>query len=253
MFGIRRVQNAIGRRALLWRSRRRTSRRWQGSPLVVLPGVMDPIATRVGSWLAEVIVAEVQPGEAWLDMGCGTGIVSLAIVASGARSTAVDVDPICVANAAENAALRGLDVETVESDHLRSLPTDRRWNAIVYNPPFWPGDPARSGFGRPPPGAADLGRAFHGGADFAVLRAFLAEATPRADRIYVALSEAAPEFERATEVLSGAEVVRRDRRGGECLVLYRLWCPGSPKATGAVMAEVGSACYPGTVVTEAPR
>lgn len=253
MFGIRRVQNAIGRRALLWRGRRRTTRRWAGAPLVVLPGVMDPVATRVGAWLAERIVSEVRPGESWLDMGCGTGIVSLAIAARGARATAVDVDAVCVANAAENAALRRLPVETVESDHFGTVPPDRRWDAIVYNPPFWPGDPRDSAFGPPRPGAADLGRAFHGGHDFAVLRAFLVAAAPRATRIYVALSEAAPAFGRAVEALGPAETVFRERRGGEWLVLYRLWCPRSPKAGSTLMAEEGVACYPGTVETEAPR
>lgn len=236
MFGIRRVQNAVGRRALLWRSRRRTTRAWGGAPLVILPGVLDPIATRVGAWLAEVIAGEAQAGERWLDMGCGTGIVGLALAARGTVTTAVDIDPVCVANARENAALRRLAMEVVQSDHFAGLDPDRRWDAVVYNPPFWLGDPRSGGFAAPPPGAADLGRAFHGGEDFSVLRAFLAEAPHRATRIYVALSESAPAWPRAVDAMKGAEVVLRERREGETLVLHRLWCPGSPKGSPTIMA-----------------
>lgn len=52
----------------------------------------------------------VQGGEKVLDLGCGSGILSIAALRLGAeRAFACDVDPTCVTVASENAALNGVD------------------------------------------------------------------------------------------------------------------------------------------------
>ena len=52
----------------------------------------------------------IQGGESVLDLGCGSGILSIAALRLGAaRALACDVDPACVTVASENAALSGLD------------------------------------------------------------------------------------------------------------------------------------------------
>ncbi len=43
-----------------------------------------------------------------LDVGCGSGILSIAAAMLGARVTAIDLDPVCVESAKENAARNGL-------------------------------------------------------------------------------------------------------------------------------------------------
>ncbi len=43
-----------------------------------------------------------------LDVGCGSGILSIAAAMLGARVTAIDLDPVCVEAAKENAARNGL-------------------------------------------------------------------------------------------------------------------------------------------------
>ncbi len=48
------------------------------------------------------------PGASVLDVGCGSGILSIAAAKLGARVTAIDLDPVCVASAKENAARNGL-------------------------------------------------------------------------------------------------------------------------------------------------
>lgn len=211
MFGVQRARNAIGRRLLLWRSRRPYVRRWEGGPLLVLPGVLDPVATRVGAWLAGVVAAEARGGEAWLDMGSGSGVVGLALAARGARVTCVDIDPTCVRNTRTNAELRRVEVEVLEGDHFAPV-ADRRFDAVVYNVPFWPGEP----------GDGPFDRSFFAGEDFSTVRAFAADARSRAGRVYVALSEAGARHTEAVAALGPAERIRRERVGGEWLVLYRL-------------------------------
>lgn len=53
------------------------------------------------------------PGQTVLDIGCGSGILSIAAVLLGAeRATGIDIDPVAVKVAQENAALNGLSAKT---------------------------------------------------------------------------------------------------------------------------------------------
>ncbi|MDP2312555.1 MAG: methyltransferase domain-containing protein [Pseudomonadota bacterium] len=203
----------VGRRWLLWQARRAYVRDWGTVPLLVLPGVLDPVATKVGEWLASVAAAHARPGERWVDMGCGTGIVGLALAERGAVVTAIDIDPVCVRNARANAALLGRPVDVVESDLFAALPApERRFDRVVYNVPFWPGDPS----GRP------FGRAMYAGADFAAIRAFVAAFPAHADEAWVVLSEHGGDFAGAHAALGPCTLVRREHVRGEWLSLYAL-------------------------------
>lgn len=80
----------------------------------------------------ETILAE-SPGLDLLDVGCGSGILSIAAVLSGAReATGVDIDPDAVRIAAENAALNGV----AEKLHLSDTPVgslEGTWPLVVAN------------------------------------------------------------------------------------------------------------------------
>lgn len=73
----------------------------------------------------ETVVKEVaaQPGERWLDVGCGTGELAMMAAASGAEITGVDLAPVLVATATRQAAERGVDVAFQVAD-AEDLPFD---------------------------------------------------------------------------------------------------------------------------------
>lgn len=202
-----RLTNPVRARWLAWRGRRPYVRRWAEGPLLVLPGVLDPVATKVGAWLAEVVPPLTRPGERWVDMGCGTGIVGLALVGRGVEALAVDVDPQAVRNARVNGELRGTPLPAVESDLFEGVPG--RWDGVVYNVPFWPGEP----------GAGRFDRSFFAGEDFRAIRRYAAEAPARARRVLVALSQAGADHARAREAFGPAEARATALVGGETLVL----------------------------------
>ncbi len=212
---------ALGRRWHLHRALRPYVCDWSGTPLLVLPGVLDPVATKVGAWLASVAAAHARPGERWVDMGCGTGIVGLALAEVGAVVTAIDIDPACVRNARANAALLSRAVEVVESDLFTALPAPRapdgRFDRVVYNVPFWPG-PRSDATGRPRP----FGRAMYAGADFAAIRAFVSAFPAHAHEAWVVLSEHGGDFAGARAALGPATRIERARVRGEWLSLYAL-------------------------------
>jgi ribosomal protein L11 methyltransferase len=58
----------------------------------------------------ELLETAVQPGDSMLDLGCGSGILSVASVLLGAKqAVAVDIDPVAEHVARENAAMNGVD------------------------------------------------------------------------------------------------------------------------------------------------
>ncbi len=183
-----------------------------GEAIIVLPGVFDPVLTKVGAWLAVEIADRVRPGERWLEIGTGSGVVACALARAGAVVTATDLDPVAARNARLNAALGDRVVEVREGDLFVPV-AGERFDAVVANLPFWPGD----GAGLP------LGQAFAGGEGFALLRRFVAEFEGVAPTGYTVLSEAFAAFPEARAALgSGARLVRRQRCRGEWMDLFEL-------------------------------
>ncbi|MFZ5481482.1 MAG: methyltransferase [Myxococcota bacterium] len=198
-------------RLLEWHARRPYATLAPDGPLLVLPGVLDPVITKVGVWLARKVAEEARPGERWIDMGCGTGVVGLALAAKGCVVTCVDVDPRACRATAANAALRGLSVEVVQSDWFAAL-RGRRFDRVACNVPFWPGEPRGT-----------FGRAMYAGPAFEAVHAFVAGFAEVADEARVVLSERSPDPAGARAALGPtARLLARERVRGEWLVLYAL-------------------------------
>jgi release factor glutamine methyltransferase len=77
---------------------------------------------------------EVHPGQKVLEMGCGSGLISLYLAKAGAMVTAVDVDPFARKNTEENARLNGLPLEVIQSDLFQHV--TGRYDLVVFNPPY---------------------------------------------------------------------------------------------------------------------
>lgn len=78
-------------------------------------------------------------GQRVLDIGCGSGILSLAAAANGARSVlAIDLSPRAVAFTTFNALLNGHSNVRAEVIGLDQLSDPRPFDRILLNPPFVP-------------------------------------------------------------------------------------------------------------------
>jgi methylase of polypeptide subunit release factors len=85
---------------------------------------------------------DVQPGESVLDLGCGSGLLSMAAAKLGARLViATDVDPSSLAAARHNARINGLEsrIEVREGSWFESVGKEDRFDVIVATPPQTPG------------------------------------------------------------------------------------------------------------------
>ena len=63
-----------------------------------------------------VAFAGVKPGERVLDVGCGTGVVAVTAARAGAHVTGLDLTPVLLERAKENASIAGVEVGFIEGD-----------------------------------------------------------------------------------------------------------------------------------------
>ena len=72
-----------------------------------------------------------------LDIGCGTGIISIHLAKQGSKVTAIDLNPNAVEATGFNAVNNGTDIEILEGDLFVPV-VGRRFGTIVCNPPYLP-------------------------------------------------------------------------------------------------------------------
>lgn len=89
--------------------------------------------------LARAVHGEVRRGDRFLEVGCGTGFLSLLAAAAGAKVTATDANPQAVALARHNAKQNTLALEVLETDLLAGLTGP--FDVVAFNPPYLPTAP----------------------------------------------------------------------------------------------------------------
>lgn len=81
---------------------------------------------------------DVVPREKVLEVGCGSGVVSIHCAKNGCYVTAVDVNPRAVELARRNAEANGTDIRVLESDVYGNV--NGVFDTIVFNLPYLPVD-----------------------------------------------------------------------------------------------------------------
>ena len=69
-----------------------------------------------------------------LEIGCGSGYLSIELARLGWQVTGVDIDSQAVDVSRRNTRLAGLDVRVVQSDMFEGI--SGRFDAIIFNPPI---------------------------------------------------------------------------------------------------------------------
>lgn len=120
--------------------RRHRAWRWRRLTMNVPSGVFHPGLFFSTGVLAAEIERRRPSGLSVLDVGCGSGMLSLAAARAGAVVTAIDINAEAVRITSSNAATNGLNVEVLQSDLFESL-DNRRFDLIVVNPPYFAKEP----------------------------------------------------------------------------------------------------------------
>lgn len=122
-----------------------------GQPILVLPTVLNPVLFFTGQFLAEIVAADpsgfLKPEGSWgdasvLDLGAGSGVAAVFAARWANQVVAVDINPAAVRCARINALLHGVDdkVEALHGDLFEPV-AGRRFDLILFNPPYLPGQP----------------------------------------------------------------------------------------------------------------
>lgn len=120
--------------------RRERAYRYKGFSLRVFPGVFHPAFFFSSKYLFGFIEQLTLEGKACLEIGCGSGLLSLLMAGKKGRVTAIDISPQAVKNTALNfernkARLSG-DHKVLQSDLFDRLPR-QAFDVVVINPPYF--------------------------------------------------------------------------------------------------------------------
>ncbi|MEN0066677.1 MAG: methyltransferase [Myxococcota bacterium] len=103
------------------------------------PKVWSP--TAFAERFAEELVRHLEAGQSVLELGVGTGVLSILSARRGAEVSALDINPDAIALADENWAAQDLPIRPDRfrhSDRFSALQDDERFDLIFSNPPVLP-------------------------------------------------------------------------------------------------------------------
>jgi len=109
--------------------------------ITVLPGVFHPgfyFSTKIIIKYLEKLELK---GMHILELGAGTGLISIYAAKKGSAVTASDISQSAVNNIEKNSKMNDVNVEIVHSDLFENIPL-KKYDYIIINPPYYKKNPA---------------------------------------------------------------------------------------------------------------
>jgi release factor glutamine methyltransferase len=190
--------------------------RYKKIKITVLPGVFFPHFTLSTKLLLQFLESKELNHKTFLELGCGTGIISVFAAQKGAKVVASDINPQAIKNAELNATKNAVSIQTVLSDLFDHLPP-QQFDTIIINPPYYPRQPKN-----------DAEKAWFCGEEFEYFTK-LFPALPayfhQTSEVFMILSEDC-KFDRIQAIAEKSnlkfEVVDKKRKWGEFSLIYRI-------------------------------
>jgi release factor glutamine methyltransferase len=113
---------------------------YKGLHLIIYKGVFHPGFYRSTKLFADWLEQKELGGKSVLELGCGSGLLSLVAARRGASVTAVDINPKAVENVILNARSNNLTIKAKQSDLFSAL-SDEPFDIVLINPPYFPKTP----------------------------------------------------------------------------------------------------------------
>ena len=85
-----------------------------------------------------LMMENISPTGKCLEVGCGSGLVSVYMAGCGCDVMACDINPSALRCMEKNAAINHCEVKTVESDLFENI--SGKFDTIVFNPPYLPSE-----------------------------------------------------------------------------------------------------------------
>ncbi len=107
----------------------------------IIPGVFHPGFFFSTKLLLSFLGKQDFSGKNFLEMGCGSGLVSIVAAKKNAKVTAVDIFPEAVSCTMKNAGKNDVTISVIESDLFKSIPS-QQFDIIAVNPPYYKKTPS---------------------------------------------------------------------------------------------------------------
>lgn len=113
---------------------------YKGINVRVMPGVFHPGLFFSTKLLIEYISKYDLNDKNVLELGAGSGLISVYCAKLKANVTASDINPIAVENINQNSKLNSVIIKVIESDLFDRIET-KEFDYIIINPPYFPKNP----------------------------------------------------------------------------------------------------------------
>lgn len=113
---------------------------YKGINVRVMPGVFHPGLFFSTKLLIEYLLKIDLNDKNALELGAGSGLISVYCAKLKANVTASDINPTAVENIIKNAKLNSVNIKVVESDLFDRIET-KEFDYIIINPPYYPKNP----------------------------------------------------------------------------------------------------------------
>ncbi len=117
--------------------------KYQDLSLEVFPGVFHPGIFFSTKMLLQFVELQSLENSSVLELGAGTGIISLRAARMGARVTATDISQTAIFNIQRNAVINSISLTTLHSDLFDNIPA-AHFDWILINPPYYPKKPRKN-------------------------------------------------------------------------------------------------------------
>lgn len=138
--GLKAIANRSVKPFLQWYLRRPRMYSHNGIRIEVPPGVFHPGFFFSSKQLAHFLGTLDLHSKELLEIGCGSGFVSIAAAKRSANVTCTDLSPAAVNATKKNAAANSVKMEILQSDLFAAVP-QKKYDFIAVNPPYYPRNP----------------------------------------------------------------------------------------------------------------
>ena len=114
--------------------------RYKDISITVLPGVFHPGFFFSTNMMLEFISKQSLSGSKVLEVGAGTGILSILAAKMNADVTAIDISSQSIENIQRNTDKNRVAITVIKSDLFKNVPV-KAFDWIVVNPPYYPRKP----------------------------------------------------------------------------------------------------------------
>lgn len=113
---------------------------YKGIVLHIPAGVFHPKYFFSTKYLLKTVLALPIKNKTLLELGAGSGLISLTAAKEGAIVTASDISKTVITTLEQNAHSCNINIEIIHSDLFTAIP-DKQFNFIIINPPYYPKEP----------------------------------------------------------------------------------------------------------------